>query len=253
MQRPEIHDDFAAALLDPQRPVPAGLAQQQGASPSARFAVYRNNVIVGLVDALAARFPVTLRLVGEGFFRAMAREFARRHPPRDPVLWHYGTQLPDFIAGFAPAASLPYLADIARVEIAWSEAWSAPEAEGLTAAALHGMDPERLLVCRVTLHPAMRLLRSAHPAGSLWSAHQGDDEPRAPDPWAPEDLLLTRPGADVQLRRLPPGAHACLAALAAGEPLEAAFAAALEESLDANAGALLALFLDAGALAALDA
>jgi hypothetical protein len=252
MPRPEIHDNFAAALLDPQRPAPAGLAQQAGASPSARFAVYRNNVIVGLVDALVARFPVTLRLVGEDFFRTMAREFARRHPPRDPVLWHYGTQLPAFIAAFAPAASLPWLADIARVEIAWSEAWAAPEAEGLATGALHGMDPERLLGARVTLHPATRLLRSAHPAGSLWSAHQGDDEPRAPDPWSAEDLLLTRPAADVQLRRLPPGAHACLAALAAGEPLEAAFAAALEESPDADAGALLALFLDAGALATLD-
>ena len=251
MSRPEIHDEFAAALLDPQRPAPAGLATQDGASPPARFAVYRNNVIVGLVDALAARFPVTLRLVGDDFFRAMAREFARRHPPRDPVLWHYGTGLPAFIADFPPAASLPWLADVARVEIAWSEAWAAPDAEALPAAALQGAQPERLLTARATLHPATRLLRSDYPAGSLWTAHQAEGDPVTPDPWAPEDLLLTRPGAQVELRRLPPGAHAALSALAAGEALEAAFAAALDESPDADPGALLALLLDAGALASL--
>jgi hypothetical protein len=252
MSPPEIHGDFAAALRDPQRSAPSGLATQDGASASARFAVYRNNVIVGLVDALAARFPVTLRLVGDEFFRAMARDFARRHPPRDPVLWHYGTTLPEFIAGFGPAATLPWLADLARVEVAWSEAWAAPEAQALAPVALQGLDPQRLLASRATLHPATRLLRSAHPAGSLWSAHQTDGPPEAPDPWVPEDLLLTRPQALVELRCLPPGAHAALAALAAGEALEAAFAAALGEAPDADPGRLLALFLDAGALASLD-
>jgi hypothetical protein len=252
MPQPEIHPGFAAALLDPARPTPTQIARQDGASPQARFAVYRNNVMVGLVDALAARFPVTLRLVGEEFFRAMAREYAGRNPPRDPVLWHYGASLPEFIAGFDPAASLPWLADVARVEIAWSEAWAAPEGAALTAAALQGFDPERLLTHGAALHPATRLLRSAHPVGSLWSAHQREGEPQPPEAWLPEDLLITRPLAEVQLCRLPEGAHACLAALASGKPLEAAFEAALDQSPDADPGALLILFLEAGALTSLE-
>lgn len=70
-------DDFAAALLDPARPAPAGLTSWNGSDPAQRFAVYRNNVTVSLIDALADTFPVVQALVGVDFFRTMAREFVR--------------------------------------------------------------------------------------------------------------------------------------------------------------------------------
>ena len=251
MPQNDFHSDFATALLDPLRPAPPGLAQRAGASPAARFAVYRNNVVVSLVDALAARFPVTLQLVGDDFFRAMGREFVRAQPPRDPVLWRYGSELPAFIGTFAPAAALPYLADVARVEIAWSEAWAAADAAALEPAALRGALPERLLNARASLHPATRMIQSAHPAGSLWYSHQAEGEPRVPEPWAPEALLVTRPHAAVELRILPPGAYAGLMALVAGGSLEEAFAAFLDEAPDADPASLLALALDAGALLSL--
>ena len=38
---------FAEALLDPAAPVPAGITTARGAPDATRFAVYRNNVIVG--------------------------------------------------------------------------------------------------------------------------------------------------------------------------------------------------------------
>ena len=59
-------------------------------------------------------------LVGEEFFRAMAQIHVRAHRPRSPLMFEYGDELPDFIAGFPPAADVPYLADVARLEIAWS-------------------------------------------------------------------------------------------------------------------------------------
>ena len=48
-------------------------------------------------------FPVTLQLVGEEFFRAMAQIFVRQHPPRLTCAGRYGGALPHFIARFAPA------------------------------------------------------------------------------------------------------------------------------------------------------
>ena len=135
----EIQAAFSAALLDPARPVPADVVGIGGTADRKRFAVYRNNVMVGLLDALQARFPVTARLVGEEFFRAMARVYAAARQPRTPLLMHYGDDFPDFIAGFEPAASVPYLADVARVECAWSQAYHAPEASALTVDALAGL------------------------------------------------------------------------------------------------------------------
>ncbi len=232
---------FAAALTGP------------GAPPSALdprgFAVYRNNVAVGLTKALEARYPVTRRLVGDGFFRAMAGAYIAGHKPRNAVLLHYGADFPAFIAGFAPAAELVYLPDVATLENAWLEAYHAAEAEPLALAALAEVAPERLESLRFVLHPAARLLRLAEPAASIWAAHQGEGEPAAPEVWAPEDALVTRPHADVRVRILPPRGFDLLAALAKGAPLGEAAAPLMAAGEDP--GAHLVGLIEAGAFAAL--
>jgi hypothetical protein len=108
---------FADSLLAMPPACPPGLTAWNRSDPARRFAVYRNNVMVSLIDALADSFPVTQALVGEEFFRAMAGVFARAHPPRSPVMAHYGDGFAGFIEDFQPAASLPYLADVARLEM----------------------------------------------------------------------------------------------------------------------------------------
>src|SRR5579872_735082 len=127
----ETVDAFAAALADPNRPAPAGTRGREGASDRRRFAVYRNNVAVSLIGSLAARYPVTRRLVGEDFFRAMARSYAAQNKPETPVLIHYGRSFPAFIAAFEPARDIAYLADVACLENAWVEAYHAAEATPL--------------------------------------------------------------------------------------------------------------------------
>jgi hypothetical protein len=99
----EILDAFGAALLDPARPVPAGAVGPDRRPDTKRFAVYRNNVVHGLVNALEARFPVTSRLVGKAFFRSMARVYAATHLPRTPLLTQYGDDFP----GMSPVSSAP--------------------------------------------------------------------------------------------------------------------------------------------------
>ena len=81
---------FAAALGEPSAPPPATTRGRMGAPDARRFAVYRNNVAVGLIGALEARYPVSRRIAGEELFRAMARAFVRGHRPRiagDDRVW----------------------------------------------------------------------------------------------------------------------------------------------------------------------
>ena len=103
--------DFRAALLDPERAVPKGLTDGEGHPTTRRFAVYRNNVTVSLINALADIFPGVQKITGEEYFRAMAREYVRAHPPSSPLLFLYGQKFADFVENFEPAKTMPYLAD----------------------------------------------------------------------------------------------------------------------------------------------
>src|SRR5512146_2798388 len=123
--------DFADALLSTASPTPDGIRGARRGRAERRFAVYRNTVAASQIEALAARFPVVKRLVGEEFFRAMAHEFVAQHPPRSPLLFQYGESFADFIDDFAPAAPLPYLADMARLEYLRGRAYHAADAEPL--------------------------------------------------------------------------------------------------------------------------
>jgi Putative DNA-binding domain len=95
---------FAAALGEPSAPPPAMTHGRLGAPDASRFAVYRNNVAVGLIGALEARYPVSRRIAGDDLFRAMARAFVRAHRPRSPVMIAYGAEFPEFAADYLAAA-----------------------------------------------------------------------------------------------------------------------------------------------------
>ncbi|MDQ6436134.1 DNA-binding domain-containing protein [Mesorhizobium sp. LHD-90] len=242
-----IQNAFAAALVDPGQPAPAGITTARGKPDEKRFAVYRNNVAVGLTRALESRFPVTRQLVGADFFAGMARAFIAGHKPASPLIFAYGGDFPDFVAGFAPAAGLPYLADVARLEAAWTHAYHAADAVPLAIATLAGLDGERLAVARLTVHPAAALLRSCFPTGSIWQAHQGDIAGSASFSGG-ECVLVTRPEFDVRVHVLPPRDAPFAEALFGGLTLgEAAERTAAEPEFDF--GAALVGLIGLGAFA----
>ena len=165
MQRlAERQRDFAAALLNPGLPLPPGLVGPDGEPSPKRFAVYRNNVVAGLTEALKDAFPVVSRIVGAEFFQAMARAYVVTEPPHTPILLDYGAGFPDFIREFKPAATLPYLADVASIERAWTEAYHATEATPLDPGAFGAIEPDRLPEIRLLLHPSVRVVRNFRPS-----------------------------------------------------------------------------------------
>jgi hypothetical protein len=192
---------FADALLDGSAACPPGLVAWNGSDPARRFAVYRNNVMISLIDALEDGFPVTRALVGEDFFRGMARLFASAHPPRSRILAFYGEEFPAFVENFPPAAAVPYLADVARLELLRTLAYHAADARPLTTeqigAALNGNSVAPDL--RFALHPSVAILRSRFAVVSLWAAHQGLADMETVDPGIPQAALVVRVGLDVNV------------------------------------------------------
>ncbi len=216
---------FAQALLNPALDCPGGLKTWNGSDPEARFAVYRNNVMVSLVDALADTFAVVQALVGEEFFRAMARVFVQAHPPQSRVLAHYGASFADFVQSFAPAASVPYLSDVARLEMARVRAYHAADATPLPPDALRTLltDPQQLMSLSMALHPSVQVIESGFAIVSIWAAHQGAlDSLSSVDPTQAQTALVCRNGLNVEVMELTAAAGRLVGALQRGaSPLEA--------------------------------
>lgn len=247
------HQIFADSLLATQAACPPGLTAWNRSDPARRFAVYRNNVMVSLIDALADTCPVTQALVGEEFFRGMAGVFARANPPHSPVMAHYGAGFATFIENFPAAAGLPYLADVARLETLRVGAYHAADAATVPAEeiALLLADPERLPAARFTLHPSLRILDSRHAVVSLWAAHQGEDVDSAlaaVDTALPESALLLRVGLDVEIYRIAAGTATFIRHLQAGLGLGAAVELALTEDAAFDMADALGRLIRAGAV-----
>jgi hypothetical protein len=240
---------FATALLEPGA-TPAGITTARGAPDPARFAVYRNNVIASLGKALEQKFPVTVRLVGDEFFRGMVRAFVAQNRPRIAIIADYGDELPDFIEGFEAANSVPYLADVARIEMAWTQAYHAADAVPIGAEALASIDAEALLGTRLIRHPSAALIRSAYPAGSIWAAHHRDVlEPVRHS--NPETILVIRPDADVSVHVLPQEDAVFAEALLGGATLGAAAEGALAADPAFDFGKALVGLIGLGAFSGL--
>jgi hypothetical protein len=240
---------FAAALLDSTRSVPPGLVDPDGHPSAKRFAVYRNNIVVGLIDVLQANFPATCRIVGDEFFRVMARGYVVSEPPLSPILLGYGAGFARFIARFEPAVSLPYLADVARIEMAWIEAYHAPEASPLQPEELAAVPSEFIAETRFSLHPSLRVVRSRFPALTIWRMNINDGAPTPVDTESGvEDALILRPDAEVAVRSLPGGAAVFIAALAEGGDLMQATKSALATDGHFDLSVNLAALIGAGAL-----
>ena len=236
----QFQEAFARALLA------AGIGEHPA------FLIYRNTVLKGCIDALQANFPAVARLVGEEWFRAAAVVYARLNPPRVPMLLEYGAGLADFLANFEPAADLPYLPAVARLDRFWSESHAARDEAPLRAATLAALDPMQLGATALRPHAAARWAWFDVPAFTIWSRNRKEsgidgDEPEIV--WHGEGALVVRPGDTVEWLELDEGSCAFMDACAAGEPLAKAADAAIAVESAVDLAALMARLLDAGAFA----
>ncbi len=253
-----FQDGFAAALIAPVVPaggvsdVPPEIARLV-AQPG--FAVYRNTVQKGCIDALQANYPTVSRLVGDEWFRAAAAIYARANLPVQPSLLDYGADFAAFLAAFEPAAELPYLAGVARLDRCWTEAHVARDEIPVAAGRVAGFTAAEL--ARVALHPhasARWAWFDDAPIFSIWARNRpadwivNDAASLAPDlAWGAEGVLITRPRGAVLWTSLGKPGCAFLDACAAGGTLAAAATAAQDTDPRADLAALMALLLGAGA------
>lgn len=136
--------------------------------------VYRNNYRGNLHDALTGAYPVIVQLVGDDFFRVLAKKYIQYNQSYSANLHHYGDGLASFLKHFEPAQGLPYLPDMAALEWACHVAYFAEDSTPLALESLAQIPPERY--GDLILHTACQMVRSDFPIVAIWQAHQTDGE-----------------------------------------------------------------------------
>lgn len=240
---------FANALSDPDLAPPADIASRNGALPQRRFNVYRNNVYAGLIGVLEARYPAVQRLVGDEFFRAMARIFIDRSPPRSPVLLAYGRNFPRFLKAFELVRDVPYLPDVAHLEWKLHVARHAADTPALPIGKLSAYG-DAATNLQFLFAPAVSLVTSDYPVFSLWQANATPALQAGPATFAgAESVLISRPALVPEAIRIPRGCAAFIAGLLDRRTLGEAASAAFEAQPDFPLTRTLALLATQKAIA----
>ena len=194
----------------------------------ARLSIHRHNFLISLTEALKTNFPVVCRVVDERFFAFAADAFIRAHPPTAPCLAEYGAAFPDFLRAFKPARGLPYLGDLARLELAVVGAKNAPDAAPIDASTLRHVPITDYPCLTLRLDPSLRLLRTSWAVQKIWAAHQETGEPDLIDLGSDGARLIVRRREDgVEVESADRAIFAFVAVLRSGRPLIKAGAAAL--------------------------
>jgi hypothetical protein len=240
-----IDGSFSAALLKPEQGLPFVIS----AKAQKRYAVYRNNVTVGLVRALEANFPAVRQLLGTEYFAGLAGAFVRIHPPKSPLMFFYSAEFSGYLTEQDDLQDFPYLADVAQLEQQWRHSYHAADATVLSPAELvdDALDELRLIP-----HPSFALITSVYALHAIFSSARGQADETPFDPAQRQTVLVTRPAFDVMTRLIKDSEAEFFNALANGATLGTAAEQALCVDNNFDLSATIAMMMQAGAFQSLN-
>lgn len=251
MRSPNFRNDqtgFARALFHPEEDSPANLVDPHGVPAPKRFGVYRNNVLVSLIDNLASTFPACQALVGEEFFRALAREYALNFPPSSPLMIYYGDEFAQFLSQFKPAQQVPFLADIADIEYKRIKSYHAADGHAFDPDTIANVPQNALDGAKLKLNPSFFWSLSRFPAQQIYARAKAGKTLEGINFDAAEITLICRPSWEVQTHAVSPKNKTALTALVAGFSLSTTLEIAQKSEPDFDLQALLTQLLAISAI-----
>ena len=206
--------------------------------PEQRVAIYADMYWARIRDVLRGDFARTAEILGEERFDELARGYLAARPSRHPSIACVGEAFADHLAARLPTGAPPYVPDLARLEWARVEAFTAADRAPLRLTDLHRMSADELPDLHLRAVPSLTLLDLGWPVQRLLAGDESTDldaEPTMLRVWR-QDFLVFHATVDTVER--PP-----VTMLARG----ATFAEIADACSDPNdAAALLARWLEDG-------
>jgi hypothetical protein len=194
-----------------------------------RVGIYHDMYLLRMEEALATDFPGLKHLLGEAAFFDLVRGYVQEYPSRHFSLNRLGDHLPDYVRrapGLGRHRAFGF--DLARLELALSRVFDAPQTPALTAEAIAAVPAEGWEGARLVPVAALALLAFRHPVGAYLDSVSEAEGHRHPslareDTWA----VVYRRDYAVFRQDLGRGAHELLSELVAGRSVGEAVATAL--------------------------
>jgi hypothetical protein len=250
----DVQRSFARSLTGTRDTDCLALINNDGVNAFARLSIYRTNVVRRLTEALVSTYPVICDLVDRGFFDYAADTFICRTLPTSSCLNEYGEEFPSFLETFPPAAEIPYLSDVARLE--WHIGRVArgvkhpavpvkTHLKALESCIQAGIDASNIYF---RFAPCVQFLSSRYAIDTIWKMHQ--------EGALMNGLSLGSAGANLQVSggdrlcilNLSPSVWAFRSQLGRGAPLGAAFSAAAAMCADFDCALEIATLLNDGCI-----
>ncbi len=237
MQEVVVHQgtiEEAVASTEAEREIPSAslgdvVLPSHSLSPAERIGVYHGMYLMRMEEALAADYPVIKHFLGAETFDELVRDYVDRYPSRSYTLNLLGDRLPRFLADRPDWSHNGFLADLARLELAMTEAFDETQSPVLTGDDLEAVDPDLWETSRLEPIAALRLLSLDHVVvPHLKAYHRKRPCPKPVK--RPSWVAVYRRDYSVLRLELSRAEHDLLQDLVSGVPLGDALAAAMAGS-----------------------
>ena len=236
MQLCELQSQFSAEILCEENTSVQTLIEQRGFQSTQRVNIYRNNIFSTLTETLSNIFPVTCAMVGEEFFKSMARIYIRSHTPDSGNLHDFGEHLPSFIESMPELSNYPYLSALAEIDWSCHLAFHSASATALDISSLGDFSPENYEDLQFEIHPALHTIKSNFPIFDIWNfATSNGHADTIPDINSKgQQVLIYRPESSVKVVNIEDGLFQMINFLRSHKTLGATFTSILDLNPEYN-------------------
>jgi len=199
-------------------------------SPIEMVDIYREQYWLRHRDCLREDFASVEHAMGEDAFEALIKAYLAKHPSPSFTLRDLGKALATYLEEY------PFLADLARVEWAFIEAFDGPDAAPFDPASIAGRSEDEWPLATLLFHPSLQRLRLTHAAHNYRIAVRKDESTTPTRDDRACDVVIYRGPSMLHCHELDAPASALLDELMRGAPLGSACErAAMASSIELEA------------------
>ncbi len=148
-------------------------------SPERRMDVYRTNGRSAHVSVLIDAYPVCKAILGEDYFKQVAKLYYKQTPSQNSDMNEYGASFSGFIAQLhvdrKELCDFPYLGDLARLEWNYQQVYYTEDENVFDFQLFQKKCEQYGEEVVLELQPSVFLLSSSYPIYEIWCTHRHDE------------------------------------------------------------------------------